>query len=76
MGLRLAGERSTWGGEFGDWHLGTTLCKREVSPMIEILMVMVMRKGEFSPERQTLSQRSRGNWREATAEKRRSLKFV
>ena len=74
MGLRLAGERSTWGGELGDWHLGNTLCNREVSQMIEILMVMV--KGESSPERQTLSQRSRGNWREATAEKRRSLKFV
>ena len=29
VGERLAGERSTCGGEFGDWHFGTTLCKQE-----------------------------------------------
>ena len=42
VGLRLAGERRAWGGEFGDWHLGTTLCKQEVRLMV------VVRGGVFA----------------------------
>ena len=75
MGLRLAGERSTWGGEFGDWHLGTTLCKQEVRVMM-ILVAAVMMKSGSLPERLTWSRRSRGSWREGTAERKRSFKFV
>ena len=36
VGLRLAGERSAWGGEFGDWHFGTTLCRQEVRVMVMV----------------------------------------
>ena len=42
MGLRLAGERSAWGGEFGDWHFGTTLCRQEVRVMVVVVVMMAV----------------------------------
>ena len=41
-----------------------------------ILVAAVMMKGGSLPERRTWSRRSRGSWREGTAERRRSFKFV
>ena len=45
--------------------------------MIEVLIAMArMRVIEMlKPERQTSSQRSRGNWREAKAERRKTIKM-
>ena len=45
--------------------------------MIEVLIAMArMRVIEmFKPERPTSSQRSRGNWREAKAERRKTIQY-